>query len=141
MRSSPSAAFNGASVIVADASYFVALADRKDRWHRDALRVKAAVPQEFLVSDLVVAEAVTIIGDRRGGKPAQTLYEYFDDECEIVFVGEDLFREAMALHLQYDGGLSVADCVSVALMSQRGIRDIVSFDDDFDKVRSIRHLQ
>lgn len=35
------------------------------------------------------------------------------------FGGEtvDLLDEAMALHLQYDGTLSVADCASVAVMS------------------------
>lgn len=127
-------------MIVADSSYFVALADRKDRWHREAVRVRGSVPQEFLVSDLVLAEVVTIIGDRRGGKPAQTLYEYFIDECELEFVSEDLLRDAVAVHFQYDGGLSVADCASVVLMTRRGIRDIVSFDRDFDKVRGIRRI-
>ena len=46
----------------------------------------------------------------------------------------------MALHLQYDGTLSVADCASVALMSRDGIGEIVSFDSDFDKVRGIRRI-
>ncbi|MCK4454942.1 MAG: type II toxin-antitoxin system VapC family toxin [Thermoplasmata archaeon] len=51
-----------------------------------------------------------------------------------------LLDEAMALHLQYDGTLSVADCASVALMSRKGIGGIVSFDSDFDKVRGIRRI-
>lgn len=127
-------------MIVADSSYFIALADRKDRWHADALRLKETIPQEFLLSDLVAAEALTIVGDRRGGRPAQTLYEYFEDQCEIAFVDEDLLREAMTLHLQHDGQLSVADCVSVALMSRRRIREIISFDRDFDRVQGVRRL-
>ncbi len=41
--------------------------------------------------------------------------------CLSEFGGEavDLLDGAMALHLQYDGTLSVADCASVALMSRQ----------------------
>lgn len=127
-------------MIVADSSYFVALADRKDRWHADATRLRRTVPQEFLVSDLVVAESVTIVGDRRGGKAARTLYEFFGDQCEVAFLNALSLRQAMIVHLQFDGGLSVADSVSVALMSARGITDIVSFDPGFDKVRGIHRI-
>src|SRR6266511_4114054 len=114
-RSPPSATSREASVIAGDASYFVALADGKDRWHADAERIRRTVPQEFLVSDLV-------------------------DAADIAFAEEALLNEAMGLHLRHDGRLSVSDCVSVALMGRRGIRDIVSFDSDFDRVRGIRRI-
>ncbi len=52
--------------MIADSSYFVALADSKDRWHEQALGLK--VPRELLVTDLIVAESVTIVGDRGGRK-------------------------------------------------------------------------
>ncbi len=128
-------------MLVADSSYFVALADRNDKWHEDSIRLKPRMPRGFLVSDLVIAESVTIVGDRGGGKIAQTLYEYFIDECEVEFVDEDLLAEAMMVHLQFDGGLSVADCVTVAIMHRIGAKELVSFDSDFDKVRGIRRIQ
>ena len=68
------------------------------------------------------------------------LYEYFVDECDVVFVDADLLDEAMTLHLQYDGTLSVADCASVAVMSREGIGEIVSFDSDFDKVSGVTRI-
>ncbi len=140
IQSNPSAGLRGDSVIAADSSYFVALVDRKDRWHGDAVRIKTGLPRELLVSDLIVAESVTIIGARGGGKPAQTLYEYFLDECDVRYMDEDLLSEAMTLHLRFDGGLSVADCITVVLMTRNGIREIVSFDRDFDKVKGIRRI-
>ncbi|MCJ2557341.1 MAG: PIN domain-containing protein [Candidatus Thermoplasmatota archaeon] len=124
--------------MIADSSYFVALADSRDKWHKRALRLD--VPAKLIITDLVVAESITIVGERGGGKAAQMLYEYFVDDCEVVFVDAELLEEAMALHLQYDGTLSVADCASVALMSRNGIGEIVSFDSDFDKVRGIRRV-
>ena len=125
--------------MIADSSYFVALADSRDKWHKRALRLD--VPAKLIITDLVVAESITIVGERGGGKAARTLYEYFVDDCEVVFVDAELLDEAMALHLQYDGTLSVADCASVAVMSREGIGDIVSFDSDFDKVRGIRRVR
>lgn len=102
--------------------------------------MKNEVPQEFLVSDLVAAEVVTIIGSRRVGRPAQVLHQYFLDECEVEFVREALLREAMVHDLRYDGGLSIADCASLALMSRRGIRRIVPFDRDFDRARDVQRI-
>ncbi|HEY5538028.1 MAG TPA: PIN domain-containing protein, partial [Thermoplasmata archaeon] len=71
---------------------------------------------------------------------ARTLYEFFVDTCDIEFVERDLLEEAMAHHLRYDGVLSVPDCMSVTLMDRREIREIASFDADFDKVRGIRRI-
>ena len=127
-------------MLAADSSYFVALADEDDKWHEDAVRLKSKLPGSFFVSDLVVAESVTIVGERGGGKTAHTLYEYFIDECDVAYADEGLLRETMAVHLQFDGGLSVADSMSVAMMSRKGIREIVSFDSDFDKVRGIKRI-
>lgn len=127
-------------MLAADSSYFVALADSRDKWHQDALSLKPKMPREILISDLVVAESITIIGERGGGKAARTLYEYFVDQCEIEFVDRQLLDEAMTMHLQFNGTLSVADCVSVTLMSKRGIQELVSFDSAFDKVRGLKRI-
>lgn len=125
---------------VADASYFVGLADREDRWHRDSVRVKGSIPQRFIVSDLVLAEAVTIVGARLGGRQAQVLYQYFLDACDVVYTDEKFLEDAMASHLHYGGRLSVADCMSLAIMARRGIEEIVSFDADFDRVKGIARV-
>ena len=128
-------------MLVGDSSYFVALADRGDKWHEDSVRLKSKIPRDLLVSDLVVAESVTIVGNRGGGRAGQTMYEYFIDECEVEHVDEDLLAEAMTIHLQFDGDLSVADCVSVAIMYRMGAKELVSFDGDFDKVRGIKRIR
>jgi predicted nucleic acid-binding protein len=127
-------------VYVGDSSYFVALADPEDRWHRDAVRLRAAVPQRFVVSDLTVAEAVTIVGARLGPRNARTLYQFFLDACEVVFIDRGLLDDAMAYHLQLGGRLSVTDCVSLSLMERKGIREILTYDGDFDRVKAISRV-
>jgi hypothetical protein len=127
-------------MIVADSSYFIALADKKDQWHRQAMAVKGRIPQEFKISTLTISEAVTAIGYRAGGKAARTLYDYFIDSCSVETVDRRLLDLAMTVHLRFDGILSVADSVSVALMTRDGIRQIVSFDGDFDKIKQIQRI-
>jgi predicted nucleic acid-binding protein len=98
------------------------------------------VDKGTVVSDLVVAEAVTIIGSRGGGRAAAKLYDYFRDSCELEFLDKGRLEESMRLHLMFDGRLSVADCTSVAIMTELKIRRIASFDTDFDRVKGIERL-
>lgn len=127
-------------MIFADTSYFVALADRKDRWHKDAVRVSRTVTDDLVVSDLVIAETLTLIGHRGGGNPAQEFYRFFTDSCTIDFIDRPVLDESMSYHRQFNGKLSVADCASIVCMERRRIRAILSFDSDFDRVNGLTRL-
>ena len=128
-------------MIFGDSSFFIALVDRKDQWHRAA---KALLPvlagETILISDLIIAESVTIIGRRSGGKAGEQLYHYFMDNCERVGTDEKMLNGSMQVFLRYDGTLSVSDAVSVFIMKRENINHIVSFDADFDKVGGIVRL-
>jgi predicted nucleic acid-binding protein len=127
-------------VIFGDTSFFVGLVDSRDQWHSRAAKLANSLPKEILVSDFVVAESVTIIGSRGGGRAPLALYEYFRDSCEIEFVDPELLASSMQAHLRYDGRLSLADCVSLTLMGRRGLSHIVSFDADFDRVKGLNRI-
>ncbi len=126
-------------MILADSSFYIAFADSKDKWHAAARKLRARVEREreVVISDLAVAEAVTIIGARKGGKEASLLGEYLTDNCRLEFLDAFSLPEVMREHLRFDGTMSVADAHSVWLMDTLGIHEIVSFDSDFDKVKRI----
>jgi len=125
-------------MIFVDASFFIALVDQKDQWHAAAKALLPALSDEtILISDLVIAESVTIIGRRSGGKAGEQLYHYFMDNCDCRFTDDKILRESMAVFLSYDGTLSVSDAVSVSVMKRKSIDRILSFDSDFDKVEGI----
>jgi len=128
-------------MILVDSSFFIALADRKDQWHVQAKKLQASLAGEtVIISDLIVAESVTIIGKRSGGKAGEHLYHFFIDNCEIVFADEQILKGGMSVFLRYDGTLSVSDAVSVNIMAMKHIDRILSFDSDFDKVDGITRL-
>ena len=123
-----------------DSSFFIALATSRDRWHVRAEELAKSLPDGRLVTELVIAESVTSIGAMGGGKVGMEVYEAITQNCEVVFVDARLLTESMEVYLKYDGNLSVADAASVALMRERGVKKIVSFDADFDKVTEISRI-
>lgn len=127
-------------MILADSSYFIAIADKKDQWHKRAKELSKNVDDELVVTDLIISESVTAVGARGGGKAGRAVYEYISDNCEVAFVTMDVLEKAMEIFLKYDGTLSVADAVSVYVMDSRNIKSILSFDSDFDKVKNITRL-
>ncbi|MFA5268644.1 MAG: PIN domain-containing protein [Methanoregula sp.] len=125
-------------MIFVDSSFFIALVDRKDQWHPFAkLLLPVLADESILISDLIIAESVTIIGRRSGGKAGEQLYNYFMDNCDLVVTNEKIFKGSMQVFLRFDGTLSVSDAVSVFIMKKKNIDRIISFDSDFDKVEGI----
>jgi len=127
-------------LIFADSSYFIAISDRKDQWHERAIELSGKAHSEIVVTDLILSESVTAVGARGGGKAGMALYEHISDNCDVVFVTKDTFDKAMHIFLKYDGTLSVPDAASILVMKSRGIKNILSFDSDFDKVKDITRI-
>ena len=128
-------------MIFVDSSYYIAIADTKDQWHKKALELSEYIENNSsVVSSFIISEVVTEIGRRCGGKVAYTLYNYFTDNCKIVYIDRDLLSESMEIVLKYDGTLSLADAASVAIMDNMKIGEIISFDSDFDKVDFINRI-
>jgi predicted nucleic acid-binding protein len=128
-------------MIFVDSSYYIAIADTKDQWHKKALELSEYIDTNTnVVSSFIISEVVTEIGRRSGGKVAYNLYNYFTDNCKIIYIDRDLLSESMDIFLRYDGTLSLADAASIAIMGNMMISEIVSFDSDFDKVDFINRI-
>jgi predicted nucleic acid-binding protein len=128
-------------MIFADSSYFIAIARENDRWHKDALRVSEKTRESLLISELIISESITMVGSFEGGKAGKTLYEYFIDNCKIEFLNEELMEKTVDTFLKYDGSISLADASSVEIMRKHGIKKIISFDSDFDKVNEVNRIR
>ncbi|MEE8400964.1 MAG: PIN domain-containing protein [Candidatus Hydrothermarchaeaceae archaeon] len=126
-------------MIFADSSYFIAIADRKDQWHERARKLSKNA-QKMIATELVLSESVTAVGARGGGKAGMALYEYVSDNCQVTFADMKMLDRAMKIYLMYDATLSLADAVSLVVMEDCDIKNILSFDSDFDKVNGITRL-
>ena len=128
-------------MIFVDSSYYIAIADAKDQWHGKVIELSDHIENDLnVVSSFIISEVITEIVRRSGGKAAYNMYNYFTDNCEIIYIDRDLFVESMGIVLKYDGTLSLADAASIAIMDNMKISEIASFDSDFDKVGFINRI-
>lgn len=125
-------------MIVVDSNYMIALLNDKDKNHHNAKKLAHRIDNEKKIMPLLMlSEAVTSIESRKKGKIAKLLYDTLIDNFEIYYPNPNEIETAMQCVLKYDGTLALADCLAVTIMKQKGITEIVSFDDNFDKVEGI----
>ena len=114
----------------------------RDQWHEKAVKVIRKIDkEEKVISDLMVAEIVTSIGDISGGKEAINIFNYLQDNFTVISTDFEFLKSIKGQYLKYDGTLSIADTSAVEIMKNMKITEIASFDQDFDKVEGIVRIQ
>jgi len=112
-----------------------------DQWHDKALKLIPKLEKsQKMVSGLIISEAVTIVGNRAGGKAGKMIYDNIKDNCRIFGQEQSIYDDAIYTYIQYDGILSLTDSVTLEIMKICNIQEIVSFDSDFDKVKGIQRI-
>ncbi|NYB26471.1 MAG: type II toxin-antitoxin system VapC family toxin [Methanobacteriaceae archaeon] len=125
-------------MIFVDSSLIIAMVLTKDQWHQKAVQlIKKINNEEKVISDLMVAESITSIGDRKGGKEAINIFNYLQDNFTVISTDFEFLKSIKRQYLKYDGTLSIADTSAVEIMKNMKITQIASFDRDFDKVEGI----
>jgi predicted nucleic acid-binding protein len=126
--------------VFVDTGIFVAVRNKKDSNHQRAKNLmKRALKAEFGIintSDYVVDEALTTaLARTRNHQIALNTGRYIinSPRIETIPISQEDFNLAWSKFQSIRGRfLSFTDCTSLALMERRGIRQIMSFDSDFD---------
>ncbi len=129
-------------MIFLDASFIIALADLDDQFHERAVNVLPNLDSRRVISDLVISESVTAVGSRLGAKASRQVFEnlLYDSATKTVFGSKRLYERAIPIYTKYGGTLSFPDSVTVRLMYDQKIGQIVSFDSDFDHVDRVSRV-
>lgn len=124
-------------MIFVDSSYLIALIVEKDQWHNDAIKLLEKLKSEDkIITEAMIIESLNLIGSCHGGRVGYLAFKYIKDNFTI-FKSDTLIEESLRYYLQFDGTLSLADCTAIHTMKENDIHEILSFDDDFDKVNGI----
>jgi len=126
-------------MMLVDSNFFIGLMNDKDQHHEKAKELCNYVMNEKnkIVPLLMVSEAIASIGKKKDGEIATKLYNVILNDFEVYYPRKKDIEESMKIVLKYGGNLSLADCLAIHIMKERKITNIVSFDDDFDKVDGI----
>ncbi len=132
-----STASGGSRVVFVDTSAFLAIKNRRDTLHKDALRLKRQMLEAgklLVTSDYVLDESYTIIRLRAGHGMAVEFGEELRASrlIRVEYLTPELIERAWILFKRFeDKDFSFTDCTSFALMRQLQIRDALAFDGHF----------
>jgi len=130
--------------IFIDTSYFLALVNSRDKYHRAAKTVAGQVKPPFMTSDAVLFE----LGNALAKPPHRTLgiraiqQIRADAGIEIVHVDPDLFAQTIAFYQSRpDKAWGLTDCSSFVIMQQHGLREALTADKHFEQAGFKRLLR
>ncbi len=128
-----------APAVFLDTSYFIALFNRRDKFHAravDAARRFARGNTPMMTTDAVLIE----IGNALSLLPARALAAQIiatvreAAAIEVAHVDAALFERGLALYRQrMDKEWGLTDCISFVLMQQRGVTQVLTADHHFEQ--------
>jgi uncharacterized protein len=122
------------SRIFVDTGYVIALINKRDQYHQQAVELSYRYESHpLLITDLVLLE----VGNALARDYKQEAIEFIDttftsDEVEIISFTPQLFMQAMNLYRNYrDKEWGLIDCVSFIVMWKAGVDRALTFDRHF----------
>lgn len=124
------------SALFIDTSYFLALVNSRDKYHKAAKAMAAQVLPPFITSEAVLFE----LGNALAQPPHRLLgiralqQIQTDKTIEIVSIDSALFAQAVAFYQsRSDQAWGLTDCSSFVIMQQRGCFEALTTDKHFEQ--------
>ena len=122
--------------VFVDTSYFLALVNRRDKYHEAAKTAAVVVAPPYVTSEAVLFE----LGNALARPPhrqlgIQSLRQIrSDNKIEIVHIDPDLLAETITFYrARPDKGWGLTDCSSFVIMRRRGIFEALTTDKHFEQ--------
>jgi hypothetical protein len=122
--------------IFIDTSYFLALVNKRDKYHQAAKAAAAQVVPPFITSNAVLLE----LGNALARPPHRRLairalqQIWADAQIEIVILDRELLAETITFYqARPDKAWGLTDCASFVIMQQRGLHEALTADRHFEQ--------
>jgi predicted nucleic acid-binding protein len=122
-------------LILADSWYFIAVNDRADNHHRQALSAARRFPGVSVLTHTAVLTEVLAYFAEEGARTrvqvARAVRDVFTT-MKVVDVDTPLFQRALGFYeRRSDKQFSLTDCISMVLMEELGITHVLTNDHHF----------
>ena len=96
--------------------------------------------ERVITSVVQLSEISNILEARTSRKFSREIMEsmLLNENIEIIEVSKELYAAALELAKIYD--ISINDCIAIEVMKINNIKEIYSFDSDFDKADGIKRI-
>lgn len=130
--------------IFLDSSFIIDLILEKDDLNHKAilLKEKEILKNDCYISNLIINEVVTVIGNKTNKEIAKQSYYFLKDNCILINETKiaNINDKTMNTYLEHNTKLSFTDCSIVEIMKEKNINNLASFDKYFDKVKEITRI-
>lgn len=123
--------------VFVDASAWVAITNRKDRNHQEAVQIFRRLlesPTLLITTTWTSYEALTIVKSRLGYSQAERLWDRVKSRAvvDLIWIDEHIERESLKVFWHYkDKTWGVVDCSSLVVMKSVGCRQAFAYDGHF----------
>lgn len=122
------------SAVFADTSYFVAFVNPRDSRHDLAMTTGDHLQGTVITTGFVIVEFGNALSASRDRHLFVEFVEFMRDQprFEIIAASLDLLDEGFRLYSERpDKDWSLTDCISFAVMKERGLGDVLTTDHHF----------
>lgn len=136
-----------------DTSFVIGLLDERDIWHVPASQVYAEIlarSAQIMVFDCVLAESVSTSARRVHEKRCTVDWKSLFERVRVKFPTKSIswlypevpavYDQVVMLVEQTAGELNFNDALIALACQQRGIKFLVSFDADFDRIEWLKRI-
>lgn len=116
-------------MVLADTGYWLALANRQDRWHRAALNATRRLDEQLIVTWPVLTETCHLLLSRLGVAAELRFLEQVAANVDVYDISTDRLEQLRALMVKYrDLPMDLADASLVLAATDLGSGRILSTD-------------
>lgn len=123
-------------LVFADTFYFLAVLNRGDPAHEEALAFYGHEDLHFLTTEWVLTEVADANAEPSRRPGFQKLFSLLGNDVavQVVPATHDLFRRGLELYFDRpDKGWSLTDCVSFTVMTDEGLTEALTGDHHFEQ--------
>jgi predicted nucleic acid-binding protein len=124
------------STAFADTFYYLALLNRDDRRHEQAVRFSRGLPARSVTTEWVITEVADAFAglSQRSNFLALLRQLRTNPHVTIVPASHSLFERGLTLYARrLDKDWSLTDCISFVVMKERGISEALTGDHPFEQ--------
>ncbi|MDI6806943.1 MAG: PIN domain-containing protein [Candidatus Aenigmarchaeota archaeon] len=130
-------------MLILDTSFIVSYYNIRDENHKRAVELmKDIVNKKYgslYITDYIFDESITVILIRlKSFSKTIAVGKLIRKSAEMLWIEKDTFEEAWKLFRgQKKTAFSFTDCTTLGIMEKRNVKNIVTFDEDFKKIKGV----
>lgn len=126
--------------IFIDSSFLIALINENDSLHEKSLQYLDLIEKnDCYISNLIINEVITVIGNKIDLKTAISAFNLLYDIFHLIdeYENKDFNSYVMLVYEKFNAKLSFTDSSVIVNMHNEGIENLLSFDNEFKRVKDI----